>query len=100
MHNLSYNPEKDLVAIGQAVNTPSVIVVSAKSPFNTLADLVTYAKAHPGKLNFASAGIGPLSTRSPCRWFEALMNYTLDYAPVCATSWATEGLGPAMYVTP
>ncbi len=56
--NLGYNPERDLAAIGQAVITPSVIVVSAKSPFNTLADLVKYAKAHPGKLNFASAGSG------------------------------------------
>ncbi len=58
MPNLSYNPERDLMAIGQAVITPSVIVVSAKSPFNTLADLVKYAKANPGKLNFASAGSG------------------------------------------
>ena len=56
--NLSYNPERDLAAIGQAVITPSVIVVSAKSPFNTLADLVKFAKANPGKLNFASAGSG------------------------------------------
>lgn len=50
--------------------------------------------------NKGGAGGTLLSTRSPCRWFEALMNYTLDYDPVCATSWATEGLGPAMYVTP
>lgn len=58
MSNLSYNPDRDLTAIGQAVTTPSVIVVSAKSPFNTLADLVKFAKANPGKLNFASAGSG------------------------------------------
>jgi tripartite-type tricarboxylate transporter receptor subunit TctC len=58
MTNLSYNPDRDLVAVGQAVNTPSAIVVSSKSPFNTLADLVNYAKAHPGKLDFGSAGTG------------------------------------------
>ncbi|MCB2043080.1 MAG: tripartite tricarboxylate transporter substrate binding protein [Burkholderiaceae bacterium] len=58
MSNLSYNPERDLVAVGQAVNTPSAIVVSAKSPFKTLGDLVTFAKAHPGKLDFGSAGTG------------------------------------------
>ena len=56
--NLSYNPERDLVAIGQAVITPSVVVVPAKSPFNTLADLVKFAKTNPGRLNFASAGSG------------------------------------------
>ena len=54
----SYNPERDLVAVGQAVNTPSVAVVSSKSRFNTLADLVAFAKANPGKLNYASAGSG------------------------------------------
>jgi tripartite-type tricarboxylate transporter receptor subunit TctC len=58
MTNLSYNPDRDLVAVGQAVNTPSAIVVSSKSPFNTLSDLVNYAKAHPGKLDFGSAGTG------------------------------------------
>ncbi len=56
--NPSYNPERDLVAIGQAVNTPSVAVVSSKSNFNKLSELVAYAKANPGKLNFASAGSG------------------------------------------
>ena len=58
MTNLSYNPERDLTAVAYAVTTPSVIVVSAKSPFNTLADLVKFAKLNPGKLNFASAGSG------------------------------------------
>ena len=58
MTNLSYNPERDLAAVGQAVITPSVIVVSAKSQFNTLADLVKFSKANPAKLNFASAGSG------------------------------------------
>ena len=58
MSNLSYNPDRDLVAVGQAVNTPSAIVVSSKSPFSSLADLVKFAKANPGKLDFGSAGTG------------------------------------------
>jgi len=56
--NLSYDPDRDLVAIGQAVVTPSVFVVSARSPYGTLDDLVRAARADPGKLNFASAGSG------------------------------------------
>ncbi|CAN5653988.1 tripartite tricarboxylate transporter substrate binding protein [soil metagenome] len=56
--SMPYNPEKDLIPVGQAVITPSVIIVSSKSPFNSLADLVKFAKANPGKLNFASAGSG------------------------------------------
>ncbi len=56
--NLPYNPERDLVAIGQAVITPSVFVVSAKSPIKTFDELVAFGRANPGKLNFASAGSG------------------------------------------
>jgi tripartite-type tricarboxylate transporter receptor subunit TctC len=56
--NLTYNPERDLVAIGEAVNTPQLIVVSAKSPYKTLPELIAAAKANPGKMNFASAGTG------------------------------------------
>jgi tripartite-type tricarboxylate transporter receptor subunit TctC len=40
---------------------PHVLVVTAKMPFKTVADLVAYAKAHPGELNFGSAGVGGLA---------------------------------------
>ena len=54
--NLPYSPERDLIAVGQAVTTPQVIVVSSKSSYNSLDELVKTARASPGKLNFASAG--------------------------------------------
>jgi tripartite-type tricarboxylate transporter receptor subunit TctC len=57
----TYSPEKDLVAVGQAVSTPAVIVVPANSRFSNLADLVKFARANPGKLNFASAGNGTIT---------------------------------------
>ncbi len=56
--NPNYNPVRDLAAVGQAVYTPSVAVVSAKSNFNTLNDVAIYARANPAKLNFASSGNG------------------------------------------
>ena len=56
--NPNYRPDRDLIAIGQAVNTPSVAVVSAKSRFNKLSEIVSYAKDNPAKLNYASAGSG------------------------------------------
>ena len=40
--SLTYNPDKDLVAVGHAVNSPLVIVTHAKSPFKTLGDLVKF----------------------------------------------------------
>ncbi|WP_083827782.1 Bug family tripartite tricarboxylate transporter substrate binding protein [Achromobacter insuavis] len=56
--NVNYNPDRDLVAIGLAVNTPQVVVVAAKSPYASLSALLAAAKAKPGALNFASAGNG------------------------------------------
>jgi tripartite-type tricarboxylate transporter receptor subunit TctC len=58
LSKVPYNPDKDLIPVVHAVTTPMAIVVSAKSPFRTLGELVAFAKAHPGKLNFASAGGG------------------------------------------
>jgi tripartite-type tricarboxylate transporter receptor subunit TctC len=57
----TYSPDRDLVAVGQAVSTPAVIVVPGNSRFNSLADLVAFARANPGKLNFASAGNGTIT---------------------------------------
>lgn len=46
--------------IGMIATAPHVLVVTAKMPFKTIAELVAYAKAHPGELNFGSAGVGGL----------------------------------------
>jgi tripartite-type tricarboxylate transporter receptor subunit TctC len=53
-----YDPVKDFTPIGQVLSAPNVLVVPGNSPFNTAKDLISYAKANPGKLNFASSGSG------------------------------------------
>ena len=56
---LSYDPVKDLVAVGTIAESPNVIVVNPASPFNSMQDLVKAAKADPAKmLNYGSAGVG------------------------------------------
>ena len=55
---MSFAPMKDLVPVIQLVNLPLAVMVRADSPFNSMKDLVDYARANPGKLNFGSGGNG------------------------------------------
>lgn len=58
---LPYDPEKDLAPIGLVAAAPLVLVVSANSPYKTLADIVAAAKADPGGLNCATSGNGTVA---------------------------------------
>lgn len=60
-HNLPYDPVKDFVSVAMLGVQPNVLVASKESGFKTVADLVAAAKAKPGTLTFASAGIGSSS---------------------------------------
>lgn len=57
---------EDLVALGSGGQFPYVLLANEKQPFKTVPELVAYAKAHPGKLNYASLGKG-----SPTQLFMA-----------------------------
>jgi tripartite-type tricarboxylate transporter receptor subunit TctC len=59
--HLPYDPTKDLTSVAMFGVQPSVLVTSVQSGFKTVADLVAAAKAKPGALTFASAGIGSSS---------------------------------------
>ena len=58
LKDLQYDPLKDLDPITIAVQAPNVLVVPASSPHKTLADVIAYQKANPGKMSFASSGNG------------------------------------------
>jgi tripartite-type tricarboxylate transporter receptor subunit TctC len=53
-----YDPVRDFAPITQAATLPNVLAVHPSLPVKSVAELVAYAKENPGKLNFASAGIG------------------------------------------
>lgn len=61
MRKLPYDPEKDLTPISGVAIVPSVLVVHKDLPVHTVKELIAYARANPGKLNFASAGLGATS---------------------------------------
>lgn len=50
-----------LAPVGMVTTSPHVLVVSSQLPVHTVQELTAYAKAHPGEVNFASAGVGGLA---------------------------------------
>jgi tripartite-type tricarboxylate transporter receptor subunit TctC len=56
--NLGYDPLKDLEIISPFAGFTIVVVASKTLPVNSLKELIAYAKANPGKLNYGSVGIG------------------------------------------
>ena len=58
---LPYDALKDLTPVMFAARSTTVLTVPAASPFNSVADLIKYAKANPGKLNYASYSLGSTS---------------------------------------
>jgi tripartite-type tricarboxylate transporter receptor subunit TctC len=58
LRKLPFDPTKDLLPVSQAINMPNILVVPTSAPYKTLKELIDYAHANPGKLNFASYGAG------------------------------------------
>lgn len=56
--NVRYDPVADFVPVHALSEVPLMLVIHPARPFKTLPELIAYAKAHPGKLNYASAGPG------------------------------------------
>lgn len=53
-----YDPVKDFTPIGQVLAGPNLLVVPPNSRFKSVKELIDYGRANPGKINFASSGIG------------------------------------------
>ena len=58
--DLPYNPQRDLAPVTQIIAAPMVLVVHPSLPVHNVRELIKLAKSNPGRLNYASAGIGNL----------------------------------------
>jgi len=56
--NLTWDPVRDFAPIGMVATSPHVLVVPPKNPARSVAELLQMARANPGKLSYASAGVG------------------------------------------
>src|ERR1700683_3019442 len=66
--SMPYDIFKDLVAVSRISSSPEVLVVSPQLGVKTYTELVAYGKANPGKLNYASAGVGTAPHLAAAMW--------------------------------
>jgi tripartite-type tricarboxylate transporter receptor subunit TctC len=59
-NNLDFNLSPDIAPVAGLIHVPNVLVVNPSLPANTVPEFIAYAKANPGKLNFASVGNGTM----------------------------------------
>ena len=86
--NLNFDFLKDAAPVAGVVRVPNVVEVNPSVPVKTLPELIDYAKANPGKLSFASAGIGTASHLAG-QLFNTMTGLHLQHVPY-------RGDGPAM----
>ncbi len=89
--NLSYDLEKDLVPVTTAAIFPDVLVAAKRVPAASLAELIAYAKANPGKVNCGSAGNGT-SRHLSCEMFNLQAGIQATHIPYKGTGPATAAL--------
>jgi len=58
LRKLPYDPVKDLAPISLVGSAPNLLAVTPSLPVKSVPELIAYAKAHPGKVSFSSAGVG------------------------------------------
>ena len=62
---LGYDPLRDLVAVTQISQVPTVMLAAADAPFGNVAELVAYARANPDQVTYGSGGVGTASHLAP-----------------------------------
>ena len=78
--NLRFDPINDFAPIARMTEIAAMLVVNPKLPVNSVSDLIRYAKANPGKVNFGSAGNGTTSHLSG-ELFKTLAGVDIVHVP-------------------
>src|SRR5258706_3043802 len=85
---LPFEPLKDLVPVSLAAIAPLIMTVNNSLPAKDVRELIAYAKANPGKLNFGSSGIGA-AAHLTCELFKQTVGIDMVHIPF-------KGTAPAM----
>ena len=79
---LSYDPEKDFAPIANCISGVNALVVNNDLPVKTVAELIAYAKANPGKLNYSEASA---SQRLSAEMFNSMAGVKIERVPYKAS---------------
>lgn len=91
LNDLSYDPKKDFVPIAALARTPLFLAVNTQTPIRTLQEFVDYVRAHPGQLNYGSAGIGS-THQLTMEAMKAALHLDIVHVPFRGTSEAVPAL--------
>jgi len=95
---LPFDPVKDFAPVSLVASTPSVLEVNPSLPIHSVQELIAYAKAHPGKLNFGSAGNGS-SHHLAGELFKSMTGVQMTHVPYRGTAAAvTDTVGGQVQV--
>jgi len=81
---LNYDPQKDFAPFAHVGSASYVLMVHPDVPAKTAAEYIRYAKANPGKLNYATAGVGS-ATHLSMAYFNGLAGIDVVHVPLKAT---------------
>ena len=77
---MPFDPVKDFAPLTRVANVPNLLVANPAQPYKSVKDLIAYAKANPGKVNFGSAGNGS-SIHLSGELFKSLAKVDMQHAP-------------------
>jgi tripartite-type tricarboxylate transporter receptor subunit TctC len=81
---LAYDPQKDFAPLAHIGTADYVLMIHPDVPAKTAAEYIRYAKANPGKLNYATAGVGS-ATHLSMAYFNGLAGIDVVHVPLKAT---------------
>jgi tripartite-type tricarboxylate transporter receptor subunit TctC len=81
---LPYDPQKDFTPMGHIGNAGYVLMIHPDVPAKTSAEFIRYAKANPGKMNYATAGVGS-ATHLSMAYYCGLAGIDMVHVPLKAT---------------
>ena len=83
-NKLSYDPQKDFTPLAHIGTASYVLMIHPDIPAKNAAEFIRYAKANPGKLNYATAGIGS-ATHLSMAYFNSMAGIDIVHVPLKAT---------------